>query len=82
MKYVSSSNQSFDKTLADYDIKKSQKQESEKENGFIKPAKLVRFESPNVDVSNFAHKILDTNPSEAKRARSDGPYNSEKVIQC
>ena len=79
MKYVSISNQSYEKALEDYDIKKSQKQELEKENGFIKPAKLVRFESPNAEVTNFARKILDTSPSEAKRARNDGPYRPEKV---
>lgn len=76
IKYVSEKNQAFEMALTEYNAKKISKQDSDKENMFTKPTKLVRFESSNAEVSNFARKILDTSPSEAKRARGDSSYQS------
>ena len=71
MKYVCDSNEAFQKALTDYDLSKSKNTDT----SFKKPsAKTVRFESSSVEVSNFARKILDSSPSEAKRARGDSPF--------
>ena len=82
IKHVIESNQAFIKALEDYDLNsKMKKDESNKENkdsgdtGYIKPAKMVRFESSHPDISEFAHRILDSSPSEAKRARGDVSIN-------
>ena len=62
------------KLVEEYDSKRQQTGDSSRVDSFIKPAKLVRFESPNVEVSAFARKMFDASPSEAKRAREDSPW--------
>ena len=77
MKYVSDSREAFQKELDDYDLSKTLKETTEDTTSFKKPAKMVRFESSNAEVSSFARQILDTSisPSDAKRARGDTPTN-------